>query len=179
MALALAMAVSGAMAMALAVAMAMAMAMAMALAMAMAMAKALAMAMDMALAMALAMENSKRSIKERERRNIMDSNIQFKIGGEVEGLDLYLEIYPSTELMIMCKGAEVMDIILDGYEFNPDNDLNWSFYFRVGNGYYNLVEIIREANLQLPDLIAQVEEEQEEDRRMDEELSSPYLTGRI
>jgi len=105
--------------------------------------------------------------------------MKFRTTGEASALILSINVYPNGVLYLHCTGTQIDYSSIDDLEINADDDVAHIIKFNVDGAVVSWADIISEALYELPDLIAETEEAEEEERRMEEELSSPYLTGRI
>jgi|21_taG_2_1085346.scaffolds.fasta_scaffold08037_2 hypothetical protein len=109
----------------------------------------------------------------------MTKRLKLNTEGDSDSLTLSLEIHPHGELEFHYNYEELDYVTFGQKEFNPLCDDNYAIYFREGNGYYSLAELISEVNCQIGDIIDETVQEELEELQMKAELSSPYYTGRI
>lgn len=105
--------------------------------------------------------------------------MRFKAEIDYGNVYLYLKVHKNTELSIVCTTSEVEYVEVGSFYSSAQDDTNKFIYFNVDGEFYSLYEILCEASLQLPDIVSETSKEERDERQMERELSSPYLTGRI
>lgn len=99
--------------------------------------------------------------------------------GEREVLALDLGEDKAAVQMTFNCGSLWSTLVMDE-EINEYSPLARIVYLDVGGGeYQSLAAIIREAKLQYDNIMNEINEAREDEKAMDKELSSPYLTGRV
>lgn len=96
---------------------------------------------------------------------------------EVLALDIGKE---GAAIQLTFNNGTLWSTLVMGEEINEYTPLANVAHVDVGAGEYkSIAEIVREAKLRYDDIMAEVSEAREDERKMEQELSSPYLTGRI
>ena len=106
---------------------------------------------------------------------VVKMDIQFEVTGEARALELCLVSHSHGEVELSCQGEEVDEIRISGVLFDLTDDYSIDY----NGSYYSVSDIVRQANKQLPDYVAESLEEEYNEKIHEQEMSSVYYTGRL
>ena len=106
---------------------------------------------------------------------VVKMDIQFEVTGEARALELCLVSHSHGEVELSCQGEEVEEIRISGVLFDLTDDYSIDY----NGSYYSVSDIVRQANKQLPDYVAESLEEEYNEKIHEQEMSSVYYTGRL
>lgn len=105
--------------------------------------------------------------------------MQFSYKELVSGDGLVFKTDQGVDVEVLFEGGEATYIFVDDLEFKTSDDFLKGLFVKVNGNPITLMGIYQSAESQYDDVMAEVEQDMIDEIAMREELSSPYLTGRL
>lgn len=103
-------------------------------------------------------------------------NIQFTYAQDTDALKLTTD--QKLEIAVLFESKEPSTMLVDEHKYELDDTLH-GLFVAISKKIVSLNDVLLEACIQYEDVVAEHEQEVAEEKVMQQELSSPYMTGRI